>query len=235
MFSFIFDLDNTLYSQKDQFIKTVKNSSYLDYVCDADELYKYFQQISESTYKLHDEGLISLEDMRMIRIKEVYRKIGYELSDKEAKHWQAMYQLEQQHIALDPIVKDILDSLKENNIQIGIITNGPSDHQRMKIKSLGLNYWIDEQHILVSDDIGYSKPDSKIFTLFESRLKRKTAKYYYVGDNYQNDIQGALSVGWSPIWLNTKLSREKVSDDVIIIQTYEGLLTFIRKLVSIHR
>ena len=47
MISLIFDLDDTLYFQKDQFVETVKQTGYLQQLDKLEELYIFFQEARE--------------------------------------------------------------------------------------------------------------------------------------------------------------------------------------------
>lgn len=78
--------------------------------------------------------------------------------------------------------------LKQNNLRIGIITNGPSDYQRLKIKSLNPRDWIADSDIFVSGDYLFSKPDIRIFEQEEQVLKMDKEDIWYDGDSYHNDV-----------------------------------------------
>lgn len=46
---------------------------------------------------------------------------------------------------------------------LGIITNGPSEHQRDKVRALGVERWIPMERIWISGDLGVGKPHKEIF------------------------------------------------------------------------
>ena len=100
MISLIFDLDDTLYFQKDQFLKTVEQTGYLKELKQIEELYVFFQEASEWTYKLQDEGQLTLEEMRILRVIEAYKQLGIQLDEEKALHWQESYEINQQNIQL---------------------------------------------------------------------------------------------------------------------------------------
>lgn len=97
-----------------------------------------------------------------------------------------------------PGVHDVLPKLKQK-YKLGIITNGYSSVQRDKISTIGIGSYFDD--IIVSEEAGFGKPDSRIFQLSCSNLKVGPKEMVYVGDHYTNDIAGAAKAGIRPIWL----------------------------------
>lgn len=226
MISMVFDLDDTLYFQKEQFIQATKKNTGKVGDVDIDHLYENFQYFSEQAYVMRERGEISFQEMRIQRIKLAYKAEGIVLSDEECQSWQSDYLYEQTHISLSPAVEAILDYCQSQQMEMGIITNGPSDHQRMKLDSLGLERWFSQKKILVSGDIGVSKPDRRVFDEMARRLSG--THRYYIGDNPLNDIEGARNAGWVPIWLNTK--GESSQDGVIEVTNHADLLACIKKI-----
>ena len=232
MISLIFDLDDTLYFQKDQFVETVKQTGYLQQLDKLEELYIFFQEASEWTYKLQDEGQLTLDEMRILRVTEAYQKMGIKLTKEEAISWQQTYEKTQKDIQLNDSIKEMLTNCRAKSIQLGIITNGPSEHQRMKIKALGLEEWFQKEHIVVSGDVGISKPNKVIFDILEERLARETSHYFYIGDNYENDVIGSLNKGWQPIWLNHKQEKKLLTGNIIEVFSRKELISEINKIVN---
>lgn len=46
-----------------------------------------------------------------------------------------------------------------------------------------------------SDEIGYGKPDPRIFLMAAEMLGLKPSSILHVGDNLENDVRGAQSAG----------------------------------------
>ncbi|MGQ4824301.1 HAD-IA family hydrolase, partial [Enterococcus faecalis] len=90
-------------------------------------------------------------------------------------------------------LKKTLDFLKEKNVPLGIITNGPTDHQTKKLKQLQLNNWIPSRNMLISQATGFQKPEKEIFQLAEKEFHMLPEETLFVGDNYDNDVLGAKS------------------------------------------
>ena len=62
--------------------------------------------------------------------------------------------------------------------------------------------WIPEEHIVVSGDIGVSKPDLEAFRIYERKCCVRPENTVMVGDNLAADIQGAEAAGWNALWVD---------------------------------
>ena len=56
---------------------------------------------------------------------------------------------------MHPEVTKLLDTLQEKEIPMGIITNGPTDHQFKRIKQLNIEKWVPSQNIIISQSTGF--------------------------------------------------------------------------------
>lgn len=102
-------------------------------------------------------------------------------------------------VVVYPHVQDVLISLKKQ-YKLGLVTNGYSDIQRKKVKGAGLTEFWDT--IVVSEDIGISKPDAAIFLTALNRLGITPEEAVFVGDHYEKDILGAMNVGMRTVWVD---------------------------------
>ena len=102
---------------------------------------------------------------------------------------------------LDPEAVPLLKSLGRS-YKIGLITNwehGPKIHKM--IDELGLRHLFNE--VVVSDDVGTSKPDPEIFRFTVKQLGVQASSAIYVGD-MDLDAQGALDAGMHPVLIKRK-------------------------------
>ncbi|MCW4049354.1 MAG: HAD family hydrolase [Candidatus Bathyarchaeota archaeon] len=98
-----------------------------------------------------------------------------------------------------PDTHQVLTTLKKK-YSLSLLTNGPSDSQREKIRVLGLAKYFD--HIVVSGEEGYSKPNPEIFNILAKRVGIPTHEIIYIGNNYEKDVIGAKNAGLRAIWIN---------------------------------
>jgi putative hydrolase of the HAD superfamily len=91
-----------------------------------------------------------------------------------------------------------LQTLRQNHMKLGVITNGGTERQRRKLDSLGVSSWFDV--ILISEMEGVRKPDAEIFHRAVARCGVKTSEAMFVGDHPETDIAGALRAGLHAVW-----------------------------------
>lgn len=61
--------------------------------------------------------------------------------------------------------------------------------------------------IVTTGDVGYSKPNEKIFEIACSRSNSSTADCFYIGDNLENDVLACEKIGMKGIWLDRQNSE----------------------------
>ena len=71
----------------------------------------------------------------------------------------------------------------KKHFEVGIITNGSSQRQRAKIINTNLNNYFDT--IIISEEVGLSKPDKRIFELALNKLDVQPEDVLFVGDDLE--------------------------------------------------
>ena len=106
----------------------------------------------------------------------------------------------ERHAALElfPEALEVLHALY-GTYQLGLITNGPSDIQKQEIQTLNIGPYF--QHIFIEGDMGYGKPDPRIFAMAADRAGAKPAEVLFVGNSYRHDIVPAQIAGWKTAWV----------------------------------
>lgn len=227
--NFIFDVDNTLYDQVDPFLKALREQCDIDKNI-AKKIFYRSRFYSDEVFNLTVEGKMSLKDMHIYRMKNALKDFGIIVSNEKALHLQQKYSNYQYKIDLSSDMKKVFDFCQFKGYSMGIITNGPSDHQARKIAQLGVKRWIPEEHILVSGNLDVAKPDPKIFKLLERRMSIQSDKTFYIGDSFDSDIIGAKNAGWHSIWLNRKKENTSVDIADVEITDERDLLEEIKRL-----
>ncbi|PCF78600.1 haloacid dehalogenase [Staphylococcus intermedius] len=199
----IFDLDDTLYDQLSGF-EYAYYRHFGDTEIGVERLYRHFCLYSEELFEATQTGALSLADMHIIRITRAVADFDIELPEEKARAFQRDYEYAQQHIALSPTMIEMLQYLVRNDVKLGLLTNGESDRQRAKMKALGLNQYIPESNMFVSAELHMSKPDPAIFETVGKQLEVDSSEPYFIGDHFDNDIFGAMQVGWKTIWFNRR-------------------------------
>ena len=201
MIGLVFDVDDTLYEQ----IVPFKNAyrSLFDIDIDMEKFYLLSRYYSDVKFEASRNGEMTMDEYHIYRIQEAARDLGVFLTDEQALNMQKEYKKNQQKLQMSDITINILELAKKNNVKLGVITNGPSEHQWAKIDALGVEKLIPRENIIVSGDLGIiNKPDVRIFDAMQVKLQLDTESLYYIGDSFENDIVGANNAGWKSIWIN---------------------------------
>lgn len=179
----IFDLDDTLYNEK-EYVKSGYKAvgEYLIQVNDAfDKLWEAFMQKKPAI----DEVLLS---------ERIY-------SEELKENCLHIYRTNVPQIHLNEGVYEVIEYLRSKKIKIGIITDGRPEGQRAKIMALSLEKYFDE--IIITDELGgvqYRKPNEKAFALMKERLGVEYAEMSYVGDNIRKDFVAPEKLGMKALW-----------------------------------
>ncbi len=199
---FIFDMDDTLYLRAEPFVRACTQKFPESTAWDPQKLYLIRKKHSDFSYDAYGAGRMSKEDMYAYRTIETFREYEITLNREEALAFEDLYAQMQGQIFFQKGMEDCLQFLQEKGMPMYIISNGPSERQRRKLKALGMYRFIPETHWLVSGDIGIDKPDPRIFQYAAKTFGIPAEKAWYIGDSFEADIVGAFRSGWHSIWLN---------------------------------
>lgn len=176
----IFDLDDTLYSEK-QYIRSGYKAvaKLLGDEALADRLWTYFENGKPAIDELLNElGCIGRKEECL----EAYRK-------------------QMPEITLYDGVVCMIEDLKAKGIKVGIITDGRPEGQRNKIKALGLESLVDD--IIITDELGgpqFRKPCDIAFRITQRRWGLPFEQMVYVGDNAEKDFQAPKQLGMRSVF-----------------------------------
>jgi HAD superfamily hydrolase (TIGR01549 family) len=198
-----FDLDDTLHDHLLPFSKAFKMTfPTYDEQLDIEAVYKKFRDFSDLLWKKYSVGELTLEQLRIDRLVSAMKYFNRYISNKQAMEFQNQYDKGLNNLRLFPEVPDLIDNLKSKGIHVGIITNGPVEHQFNKIKLLGLTNQIPREMMTISDEVGVAKPNTQIFHHVAERHGFSPNEILYIGDSWPNDVVSPLEAGWQAIWYN---------------------------------
>lgn len=96
---------------------------------------------------------------------------------------------------------ELLGHLRDRGMPLGILSNGFKEVQYRKIATAGIGGYF--RHVVLSDDIGIQKPDSRIFDhAMGVAGYTDPSRMLMIGDNPVADINGATGAGWQAIYFN---------------------------------
>ncbi len=232
MRALIFDIDDTLYDLADPFVRTFEYYYGGMYEIDVIELFKYVRIYSDEVFEASESGEISMDDMYAYRLQKAFAKFHLTLSREDALKFQHTYEAYQKEISMSDAMKRCLDELGKTSVFSGLISNGKYEHQMDKVKILGLTKWFPKEHIIISGGCGYSKPDVQIFKYAEKTWNLDPETTWYIGDTFQNDIEGPNKAGWHTVWYNHRKNKapENAPKPDKIVTTEAELINLIMRL-----
>ncbi|MBR5569900.1 MAG: HAD family hydrolase [Oscillospiraceae bacterium] len=180
----IFDLDDTLYSEKD-YVRSgyaAVAQAFPQILHMADKLWNAFEQkLPAIDVVLEDAGISTPENKQ--KALQIYRN---------------------QKPVIDPYpgVHALLQRLRGEK-KLGMITDGRPEGQWAKIESLNLQPYF--QKIIVSDELGgvaFRKPNETAFCVMQKALSVPFEKMVYIGDNTRKDFIAPQKLGMQTIYFN---------------------------------
>lgn len=208
-----FDFDDTLGNREeyayDTWYEILKENSHVD---DAVE----FEAIIQDVMIWDEHGNIYKDHIKEMLEKKYNIVLPY---DNLTEYWNSV--LWKKSEAFNDTLKTL--TVLKDDYKLGIITNGPSDGQRNKIKQAGLLDYFKEENIIVSGDYGFHKPDTRLFMEASKKVNEDIHECVYVGDIFANDVLGAYRSGMKPIWMWSHGHR-KCSVDITRIKKISDLL-----------
>ncbi len=129
--------------------------------------------------------------LRKASIHEVLRLAGEDPALSEQGY--AVFYAARQRVTL---FEDALPALEwmSHRYPIVALSNGNAD-----LETIGIRHFFREA--LFSADLGIAKPDPRMFEIAADALKIAPAQILHIGDDWQLDVQGALSAGFRAAWL----------------------------------
>lgn len=179
----VFDLDDTLYSEK-EYVRSgyAKIAAVIPEVENAEKkLWLLFEEKKPAIDELLKKENIQSEEVK----KACLRAYRHQVPD----------------IHLYKGVVEMLVEFRKKGLKIGIITDGRPEGQRAKLQVLGLESMVDE--IIVTDEFGgpeFRKPNSKAFQVMREKLDVSYDEMCYVGDNTKKDFIAPKELGMRSIW-----------------------------------
>lgn len=129
-----------------------------------------------------------------------------------------------------------LTTLKSRRLKLGVVTNGSLRTQTRKIDGLGIRPLLD--CVVISQAVGYHKPDQRIFQAALTKLGVPASNAVFVGDNPAVDIAGAKRAGLLAVWKRDDFWPEPDDADFVIAEVCElpdRLLTSMRSAARADR
>jgi len=200
-----FDLDRTLWDFENNSKAAIKNILKELNLTELLETFDQFIEIytinNDRLWEAYRRGEVKKDQLRVTRFHLTLKHFGInniELAktiDKKYLH------LSPRSKHLMPNAIEILEYLKKK-YNLYIVTNGFKETQHTKMSYSGILDYFDK--VISSEDVGYAKPDYRIFHKSLSSVNAKKSESLMIGDDYKVDIEGAKKYGIDQVFYNNK-------------------------------
>jgi putative hydrolase of the HAD superfamily len=93
---------------------------------------------------------------------------------------------------------ETLQVLRERGHRMALLTNGSALFQRRKLQRFSLEPFF--ELILIEGELGYGKPDPRVFRAALDFFATPPGSVWMIGDNLEADIAGAQQLGIDGVW-----------------------------------
>ena len=108
-----------------------------------------------------------------------------------------------------PEVKNVLESLKDRNFKLAILSNGTPDLLNELVTSNNLNDLFDD--LFSVEEVKVFKPDSKVYEIPTKKYNIKANQIIFLSSNTW-DVSGGGNFGYNSVWVNRNNSKFDLLD-----------------------
>lgn len=151
-------------------------------------------------WKLYREERITKEELRYQRLRTVFDRLKFSVSDTTINLLAEEYI---SHLAsFTHLFLNTLDTLQylKPKYKLHIITNGFQEIQERKLRNSGIHEYFDV--IINSEMVGVKKPNPLIFQVAMEKAGTLPQHSIMIGDSLEADIMGAKAVGMHTLHFN---------------------------------
>jgi len=126
-------------------------------------------------------------------------------------------------------VEDFLDFLKEQDIRVAVLSNitycGEALENRLQEVLPGHEF----EFILATSEYMYRKPHRRIFEFALQKAELTPEEVWYIGDNYECDIEGAKNAGLFPVWyLGATEKPQEPKEGILTVKSWEEVKALLK-------
>ncbi len=103
-------------------------------------------------------------------------------------------------LALFEDALETLESLRSRGFKLGLLTNGPAEMQRGKLRRFDLARHFDV--VVIEGEFGKGKPHREVFEHALATVGAGASEAWHVGDNLYADVGGAQAAGLHATWIH---------------------------------
>lgn len=206
----IFDLDRTLFNFERGAEEALKDLHTI-YIAphtkkSFEEFHSLYNVINKGLWDEYRRGIISKEVLRVKRFAMSLENLNVHKPNIAVQMGDMYVRITAEKAYLFPYSLEILEYLKPK-YDLAIMTNGFKEVQYPKLDRSGIRDYF--KHIYISEEVGYNKPDIRIFEHAIKDMNTKAENCLMVGDDFEVDIVGAAKAGMNQIYFNPSQKEGK--------------------------
>jgi putative hydrolase of the HAD superfamily len=179
----------------------------------------------------HREGRLQLEAARREVVRLALADLG--IADPDLSGCIGDAYSHRRDIGIEPL-PDAIETvrwLRDSGRRLALLTNGAAVAQRRKIARFELADLFDE--ILVEGELGFGKPDERVYRRALSALAVTPSDAWMVGDNLEWDVAAPQRLGMCGVWIDVRgagLPDPSAVTPNYIVRSLAGLRSLIQPL-----
>ncbi|HKY21841.1 MAG TPA: HAD family hydrolase [Vicinamibacterales bacterium] len=150
----------------------------------------------------HRAGRLELEAARREVVRLTLLEMGIADAQLAADIGDAYSHRRDTYMKPLPDAIDTVRWFRESGCRLALLTNGAGPAQRRKIARFGLGDLFDA--ILVEGEMGFGKPDERVYLRALKELDAPASDTWMVGDNLEWDVAAPQKLGISGIWVDRR-------------------------------
>jgi len=148
----------------------------------------------------HRAGRLDLDAARASILAGALRRLGREADGVPLEAARFYARCRKAAVRPFPGALEALAAFRDRGARLALITNGASDVQREKIARFGLAPFF--EGIFIEGEMGFGKPDDRVFHRALEAVGAAPADAWVVGDNLEWEIAPAKRLGMGAVWVD---------------------------------
>ena len=150
----------------------------------------------------HREGRLQLEGARRDVVRLALKELGIDDVELASCIGDAYSHHRDVGMAPFPNAIDTVRWLRDSGRRLALLTNGAAIAQRKKISRFELADLFDA--IFVEGELGFGKPDERVYWRALQALEVEPAEAWMVGDNLDWDVAAPQKLGMTGVWIDAR-------------------------------
>ncbi len=158
----------------------------------------------------------------------LYESQGVELSIRGAKRDKVFWDAASPGVPSEGI-EDFLSFLKEQGIRVAVLSNITYCGEALENRLQEVLPNHEFEFILATSEYMYRKPHRRIFEFALQKAELTHEEVWYIGDNYECDVEGAKNAGLFPVWyLGATEKPQEPKEGILTVKSWEEVKVLLK-------